>query len=73
MEEERDAWFAQAHHMTKPKKTWREKRLAREEDGTDNSEGQGEFEIGESSGATKENKTPTQPSLDVNMVFVIPE
>jgi hypothetical protein len=41
MEEERDVWFARARPMTKPNKTWREKRLDREEDGTDSSEGQG--------------------------------
>jgi hypothetical protein len=59
--------------MNKPKTTWRKKQLAQEEDGTDNSEGQGKFEIGESSGMTKENETPAQSILDVNMVFIIPE
>jgi hypothetical protein len=29
-EEERDRWFNQARPMTMPKKTWRERRLARE-------------------------------------------
>jgi hypothetical protein len=35
-EEERDWWFNKARPMAPPKQTWREKRLAREEDGTDN-------------------------------------
>jgi hypothetical protein len=73
MEEERDAWFAQARPMANPKKTWREKHLAREDNGTDSSEGQGEYEIGEGNGTTKEDEPTTQPSLDINMVFVIPE
>jgi hypothetical protein len=73
MEDERDAWFAQARPMIKPKKTWREKCFAREVNGTDSSEGQGEFEIWERSGMTKEDEDMAQPSLDINMVFVIPE
>jgi hypothetical protein len=36
--------------VIKPKKTWREKRLAREEGNTDSSDGLDEFEVGESSG-----------------------
>jgi hypothetical protein len=72
MEEEQDAWFAQAHPMVKPKKTWKEKCFARE-NGTDSSDGQGEFEIGEGSGMTKEDEATVQKGLDVNMVFVIPE
>jgi hypothetical protein len=33
---------------------------------------QGEFEIGEGNDTTKEDEPTTQPSLDINMVFVIP-
>jgi hypothetical protein len=73
MEEEWDAWFAQARPMTKPKKTWREKCLAREENGTDNSNGHDESETSESSGTKMDVETTTQPTLDVNMVFVIPK
>jgi hypothetical protein len=43
MEEEWDTWFAQARPVTKPKKTWRKKRLAQEGNVMDSSEGQGEF------------------------------
>jgi hypothetical protein len=49
-EEERDRWFNQARSVIKPKTTWREKRLAREEGNTDSSDGLDEFEVGESSG-----------------------
>jgi hypothetical protein len=40
----RDEWFNQARPMMSPKKTWREKRLAREEcsDGEDTNHGSGE-------------------------------
>jgi hypothetical protein len=73
MEEQWDAWFAQALPIAKPKKTWKEKCLAQEKNGTDSSLGQGEFEIGESSGTTKEDEAMVQPRLDVNMVFVVLE
>jgi hypothetical protein len=39
MEEEWDAWFAQARPMAKPKKMCREMCLAQEENGTDSSDG----------------------------------
>jgi hypothetical protein len=46
-EEERDRWFNMAWPMIKPKKTWREKWLAQEEHGADNSNDQDEFEVSE--------------------------
>jgi hypothetical protein len=59
--------------MTKPKKTLREKRLAREENGMDSSDDHDEFEIGVGSNTKMDVETMAQPMLDVNMVFVIPE
>jgi hypothetical protein len=38
-EEERDRWFNKARPMAPPKQTWREKRLAMEENGTDGDDG----------------------------------
>jgi hypothetical protein len=45
MEDQHDAWFNQACPMVKPKKTWREKCLAKEqghEDSSDNGQDQGD-------------------------------
>jgi hypothetical protein len=60
--------------MTSPKKTWREKHLAREENGTnndDNNEGLRENR----ENATKESNDGQQvePVMDVNMVFIFLE
>uniref|UniRef100_A0A804R3E7 Uncharacterized protein n=1 Tax=Zea mays TaxID=4577 RepID=A0A804R3E7_MAIZE len=60
-EEERDRWFNEDRPMVIPKKTWREKRLAREEKDDDNS-----------SGSDKEESTEAQGDMDINMVFVLP-
>lgn len=60
-EEERDRWFNEDRPMVIPKKTWREKRLAREEK-DDNS----------SSGSDKEESAEAQGDMDINMVFVLP-
>jgi hypothetical protein len=43
-EEERDYWFNHLRPMNKPKQTWREKWLAKEEDGT-SSDSSGEEEV----------------------------
>jgi hypothetical protein len=62
-EEERDRWFNQARPVVSPKKTWREKRLAREE-------GQG----GDGSGNDSEDsKNVEGMDRDVNMVFILPD
>jgi hypothetical protein len=71
--EERDWWFNQARPMIKPKKMWREKRLAREEGNTDNSDNPDEFEVGESNGTKMGEVVDTGVTLDINMVFLIPE
>jgi hypothetical protein len=42
MEEEHGMWFAQPRPMIKPKKTWREKRLAKEEDNVDRNDNHNE-------------------------------
>jgi hypothetical protein len=60
-EEERDRRFNEDRPMVIPKKTWREKRLAREEKDDDNS-----------SGSDKEESTEAQGDMDINMVFVLP-
>jgi hypothetical protein len=60
-EEERDRWFNEDRPMVIPKKTWREKRLAREEKDDDNS-----------SGSDKEESAEAQGDMDMNMVFVLP-
>jgi hypothetical protein len=60
--------------MMRTKKTWREKCLAREENGTDGNDNQDEHEAGESSVA-KNGEANTQPdtkTLGINMVFLIP-
>jgi hypothetical protein len=43
-EAERDYWFNRLRPMTKPKQTWQEKRLAREENGS-SGENSGEEEV----------------------------
>uniref|UniRef100_A0A804LNR3 Uncharacterized protein n=1 Tax=Zea mays TaxID=4577 RepID=A0A804LNR3_MAIZE len=60
-EEERDRWFNEDRPMVIPKKTWREKRLAREEKDDDTS-----------SGSDKEESAEAQGDMDINMVFVLP-
>jgi hypothetical protein len=76
MEEEWDAWFEHARPMTKPKKTWREKRLAREEKGSDASSDQGEQRKG-TQRKVEDGESSTgllgAEALDVNMVFIILE
>jgi hypothetical protein len=62
MEAERDAWFARARPMSQPKKTWREKRLSKEENGSE------EFE-GESHDSATDQAAPQ--AMEINMVFVI--
>jgi hypothetical protein len=60
--------------MTKVKRTWREKRLAKEENGTDSddtqsgSEGKNE---GNSTTDSRQRQHVGEEMLDVNMVFVI--
>jgi hypothetical protein len=45
-EEERDYWFNRLQPMTRPKQTWWEKRLAKEENGSnDNCRGEEEVEV----------------------------
>jgi hypothetical protein len=60
-EEERYRWFNEDRPMVIPKKTWREKRLAREEKDDDSS-----------SGSHKEESAEAQGDMDINMVFVLP-
>jgi hypothetical protein len=59
--------------MTKPMQTWREKRLVREDGSTSSSDDHDEFEAGEGSGTKNDNETISQPTLDIKMVFVLPE
>jgi hypothetical protein len=59
--EERDRWFNEDRPMVIPKKTWREKRLSREEKDDDNN-----------SGSNKEESAEAQGDMDINMVFVLP-
>jgi hypothetical protein len=59
--------------MTRPRQTWREKRLAREENSTDSNDSHDEFKIGESSSMKVDVESTAQPTLDINMVFVIPK
>jgi hypothetical protein len=61
--------------MTNPKKTWREKRLAKEENGSDVSSDEGEHrEEASHKGEDGEDSAglPGVAALDVNMVFIIP-
>ncbi|PWZ55324.1 hypothetical protein Zm00014a_022489 [Zea mays] len=60
-EEERDRWFNEDSPMVIPKKTWREKRLAKEEKDNDNS-----------SGSDKEESVEAHGDMDINMAFVLP-
>jgi hypothetical protein len=59
--------------VIKPKKTWREKHLAREEGNTDSSDSLDEFDVGESSGTKTGEVVDTGAMLDIKMVFVILE
>jgi hypothetical protein len=62
--------------MMKPKKTWREKRLAREEKGSDVSRDEGEQRKGtprkEEDGGSS-TSLPGAEALNINMVFIIPK
>jgi hypothetical protein len=60
-EEECDMWFYEDRPMIIPKKTWREKRLAREEKDDDSN-----------SSSDKEESAEAQGDMDINMVFVLP-
>jgi hypothetical protein len=57
--------------MTKPKKTWREKCLMKEEDSADSSDDHDEFKAREGSGTKADDEASAWPTVDVNMVFVI--
>jgi hypothetical protein len=66
-EVERDRWFNQLRPMTRPRQTWREKRLAREENSTDSNDSHDEFKTGESSGTKVDVESTAHPTLDNNM------
>jgi hypothetical protein len=59
--------------VIKPKKTWREKRLAREEGNVDSSYSPDEFEDDKGSGTKDGEAVDMGVTLDVNMVFVLPQ
>lgn len=61
VEEERDSWFYQAHSMIVPKKTWREKRLAKEDRSNDSEGSDGSSSPGGDG-----------QDMDINMVFELP-
>lgn len=63
-EEERDRWFNQLRPMIASEKTWREKRLAKEENSNDESS-----DNDSEGGQNIEDHMDT----DVNMVFILPE
>jgi hypothetical protein len=74
MEDQRDAWFNQARPMTKPKKTWQEKRLAKEEGCGDSSTDTAKEESGGGGQPGAEGEEQTSRSIEmmeVNMVFTI--
>jgi hypothetical protein len=75
MEEDWDTWFTQARPMTKPKKTWREKCLAKEENSSDISSDEGE-QGKETPRKRKDGEDsvglPGAAALNMNMVFIIP-
>jgi hypothetical protein len=61
--------------VIKPKQTWREQRLAREENSTDSEGSQVELETGESTGVKVGSGDIVQSSneaMDMNMVFLVP-
>jgi hypothetical protein len=60
--------------MTRPKRTWREKHLVREENGS-NTRSDGSKQGGETPHRREggEDGSPDAAALDVNMVFIIPE
>jgi hypothetical protein len=85
-EEERDYWFNHLWPMTKPKQTWWEKWLAKEENGSSSDiSGEEEVEVtsdkgGSNQGSGNDNpgeeedwREEQQTRMDVNMVFMIPE
>jgi hypothetical protein len=75
MKDQRDVWFNQACPMTNPKKTWREKHLAKEEGYGDSSTDIAEEESGEGGQPGVEGEEQTLCStetMEVNMVFTIP-
>jgi hypothetical protein len=74
-EDARDKWFNQARPMIGVKRTWREKWLAREENGTDSDDGQVGHDREEADGVKTLEGGRDQANmgaLDVNMVFIIP-
>jgi hypothetical protein len=74
-EEERDRWFNHARPMTKVKQTWRDKRLAHEENDSDSdrsNEGRIEEKVVVTREVHKGQHGSKVPSMEVNMVFTIP-
>jgi hypothetical protein len=65
-----DAWFNQARPMIEPRRTWREKRLAKEEGDVDSSSSSTSEGKGSSTIDTTE---PGARAFEVNMVYTIPE
>jgi hypothetical protein len=69
-EDARDKWFNQMRPMIGVKRTWREKQLAREENGMDSDDSHVGYDM---EGHNDEDHTRADTrALDVNMVFVIP-
>jgi hypothetical protein len=74
-EDERDEWFNQVCPMIPTRKTWREKCLARKENGTDSDSCQGATEETKGPGAEGSEENAVQSSgkvSEVNMVFTLP-
>jgi hypothetical protein len=69
-EEERDQWFNQAIPMIGVKQTWREKRLAREEQGSSCSAKEKEMAMGGILSGTNEQAGASH--MEINMVFTNP-
>jgi hypothetical protein len=70
-----DRWFNQVRPMTGVERTWREKRLAREENDTDSDDSQASPDEGGTSNEGSDSEANIQARmkpLGINMVFIIP-